>query len=89
MSQRTDEIVSKLRELLDEGNARRVRVKKDDRVLLNVSMTAGVAGAALGLMAFPWFTILAAAAAVGYDCTFEVEDREGNVKSFGGKRSAQ
>lgn len=86
MSQMTDELMEKVTALVKEGNARRVRLKKDEKVLFDITLTTGVAGAAIGLLAAPWLTVVAAAAAAGTDCVLEIEDKEGNVKSFSRKR---
>lgn len=39
-----DQLVEKIRELIKEGNARRVIIKKDDRVYMKIPLTWGVGG---------------------------------------------
>ena len=43
--------VEKIKELVAEGNVTHIRVRKDDNVILNLPMTAGAVGAAIGLAA--------------------------------------
>ena len=44
MSDQVKEIVERLKELVHEGNVRRILVKKDDEVIVNVPLTAGIVG---------------------------------------------
>ena len=49
MSDQVKEIVERLKELVHEGNVRRILVKKDDEVIVNVPLTAGIVGGLLGI----------------------------------------
>ncbi len=80
-----DDTVNKLKELVNEGNVSRIRIRKDDTVILNLPMTAGLIGTALGLFMAPWAMILAAITTVGFKCTVEVVNKDGSVTVIHGK----
>ena len=63
-------LVAKVKELVREGNVRRVRVKNDEgRVLFEFPLTVGVVGVAL----MPVWVALGAVAALAADYTVEIE----------------
>jgi hypothetical protein len=68
-----DQVVAKVKELLHEGNIRRIIIKNEEgRTMLEVPLTIGVLGAAL----LPVLAAIGAAAAIATRCTLVVE-REG------------
>ncbi len=77
--------VEKIKELVAEGNVTHIRVRKDDNVILNLPMTAGAVGAAIGLAAAPWALVIAAITTMGLHCTVEVEKKDGSVNVIYGK----
>jgi hypothetical protein len=65
-----DEVVAKVRELIHEGNIRRLIIKNEEgRTMLEVPLTIGVIGAAL----LPVFAAIGALAALATRCTIVVE----------------
>jgi hypothetical protein len=65
-----DEVVAKVKELIHEGNIRRISIKNEDgRTILEVPLTLGLIGAAL----LPVFAAIGAAAALATRCTIVVE----------------
>ena len=65
-----DEVVAKVKELIREGNIRRISIKNEDgRTMLEVPLTLGLIGAAL----LPVFAAIGAAAALATRCTIVVE----------------
>jgi hypothetical protein len=65
-----DEVVAKVKELIHEGNVRRVIIKNEDgRTMLEIPLTIGVIGAAL----LPVLAAIGAAAAIATRCTLVVE----------------
>ncbi|MEE8332190.1 MAG: DUF4342 domain-containing protein [Acidimicrobiia bacterium] len=68
-----DELVAKLKELIHEGNVRRVIVKNEKGdVLVEVPLSIGVVGAVL----IPVWAAIGAIAALVTDCTITIERRE-------------
>jgi hypothetical protein len=63
------EIVDKVKEIVEEGNVRRVRIKQKDRVIAEFPLTLGVGGVLLA----PVVAAIATIAALVTDCTLEVE----------------
>ncbi len=63
-------ILAKVRELVHEGNVRRLIIRNDDgRVLLEMPLNVGVVGAVLA----PMWAAIGAVAALVKDCSIEVE----------------
>lgn len=69
-------ILDKLKELLREGNIRRVRVRQGDRTIAEFPLTAGVLGAIIA----PELAAIGTLIALAKDCSIEVE-REAPAKS--------
>jgi hypothetical protein len=74
----------KLKELIKKGNVTKVAIRKDDNVIVNIPVNVGIIGAVVGVAAAPWAMLIAAAAAVGFDCTFELTKSDGTVTSITG-----
>lgn len=68
-----EKLLSKVKELIREGNVRRITIKNDeDKTLIEIPLTFGVVGAAL----FPVWAAVGAIAALVTDCSIEVERHE-------------
>ncbi|MBE9128942.1 MULTISPECIES: DUF4342 domain-containing protein [unclassified Coleofasciculus] len=58
-----DDLVGKVRELIHQGNIRRIIIKtEDDRTLIEIPLTVGVVGGVVGATVFP---VIAALGAIG------------------------
>lgn len=68
-----DELVARVKQLIHEGNIRRVRVKQGGKVLLEMPLTVGAPVAAVSILAAPVLAALGALAALVTECTIEVE----------------
>ena len=65
-----EKLLTKVKELLKEGNVRRITIKNDeDKTLIESPLTFGVVGAAF----FPVWAAVGAIAALVTDCSIEVE----------------
>jgi hypothetical protein len=65
-----EKLLSKVKELIREGNIRRITIKNDEeKTLIEIPLTFGVVGAAL----FPVWAAVGAIAALVTDCSIEVE----------------
>ncbi len=62
-------IIDQVKELIHEGNVRRIIIKQGDRTIVEFPLTVGVIGAALA----PTLAAAGAVAALVTDCTIEVE----------------
>ena len=81
-----DETANKIKEMVEEGNVSRIRIRKGRNVILDLPVTVGVLGTAIGLIAAPWAVIVAAISTVGFKCTVEVEEKDGKVTVLYGKK---
>jgi len=70
------QLVDKVKQLIHEGNIRRVRVLHEGRTVLEIPLTIGAPAAAIGIMAAPVLAALGAFAALVTECTIEVEKVE-------------
>lgn len=69
---RGEELLAKVKELVREGNVRRLIIKNEDgATLIEVPLTVGVLGAVL----LPVWAAIGAIAALATDCTIVVERR--------------
>ena len=67
------DIVGKVKELIQEGNVRRIRLIHKDRNLIDIPLTIGASAAAVTVLAAPVLAALGALAAVLTECTIEIE----------------
>jgi hypothetical protein len=75
---RGDQLVSKVKELIHEGNVRRITIKNEEgKTLIEIPLTLGVMGAVL----LPVWAGIGAIAALVTNCSIEVEreDKDGEV----------
>jgi len=70
------QLVDKVKQLIHEGNIRKVRVLHEGRIVLEIPLSIGAPAAAIGIMAAPVLAALGAFAALVTDCTIEVEKIE-------------
>lgn len=74
-----NQLVDKVKEIIEEGNARRVSIRKDERVLLEFPLTVGVGGATAAIFFTPVFAALGALAALVSDVEIVIERLEEEV----------
>ncbi len=68
-----DELLDKIKEIIREGNARRIIIKNDkDITIMEFPLTVGAIGAVLA----PVFAAVGALAALASHCTIVVEKKE-------------
>jgi len=69
-----EEVVKKVKELIKEGNIRRIIIKNEEgKILVEFPLTIGVVGAVL----LPMWAAIGAIAALVTKCTIVVEKKEG------------
>jgi hypothetical protein len=71
-----DKVVAKIKQLIHEGNIRRVRVIHEGRTVLEIPLSVGAPAAAATIMIAPLLAALGAFAALVTECTIEVEKIE-------------
>lgn len=65
-------VLEKLKDLVHQGNIRRVRVRQGERTIAEFPLTAGVVGAMLA----PMLAAIGALVALAKDCTIEIQRDE-------------
>ncbi len=67
-----EQLVAKVKEIIHEGNVRRIILKQDDKTLLEIPVTWAAVGAILA----PVLAAVGALAALVTECTIVVEKRD-------------
>ena len=66
-------LVEKVKELVHQGNIRRVRLIHEEKALIDIPLSIGAPAAAVAVLAAPLLAALAAIAALVKECTIEIE----------------
>ncbi len=74
-------LVEKVKELVRQGNIRRVRLIYEDKTLIDIPLSVGAPTAAVAVLAAPLLAALAAIAALVKECTIEIEKVEDTDES--------
>ena len=69
-------LVEKIKELVRQGNIRRVRLIHEDKALIDIPLTVGAPIAAATVLAVPVLAAIGVVAALVTECTIEVEREE-------------
>ena len=70
------QLVEKVKQLIHEGNIRKVRVIHGEKTIIEIPLSIGAPAAAIGIVAVPILAALGAFAALVTECTVEVEKTE-------------
>ncbi len=70
------ELVEKIKQLIREGNVRKVRLIHKEKTLFEIPLTIGAPAAAAVVLMIPVLAALGAFAALVTECTIEVEKTE-------------
>lgn len=69
----SNQVVDKVRDLIEEGNVRRISLRKGERVLFEIPLTIGVGAGAAAIVFSPILAAVGAVAALVTDITVVVE----------------
>ncbi|TAH60304.1 MAG: DUF4342 domain-containing protein [Gottschalkiaceae bacterium] len=75
VSVKGSEVMDRLKTILKSGNVNRIRIKKDNNLILDIPVTAG----AISAVVLPQLTALGTAVALMSKCTIEVERQNKDV----------
>ena len=70
------ELVDRVKQIVHDGNVRRVRLLHKQKTLLDIPLSVGAPVAAVGIIAAPVLAAIGADAAMVTECTIEVEREE-------------
>ncbi|MGB0651490.1 MAG: DUF4342 domain-containing protein [Rhodothermales bacterium] len=73
MKVKGNQLVGKVKEIIEEGNARRVTIRKEGRTLLEFPLSVGVGGATAAVFLMPTLAAVGALAALVTDVEVIVE----------------
>ncbi len=71
-----DKLVEKVKQLIHEGNIRKVRIIHKEKTIFEIPLTIGASAAVIGILAAPVLAALGAFAALVTECIIEVEKIE-------------
>ena len=71
-----EQLVNKIKQLIHEGNIRRIRVIHEGKPVFEIPLSIGAPAAAIGIIAAPVLAAIGAFAALVTECTIEVEKTE-------------
>jgi hypothetical protein len=74
------QVLEKVKQLIREGNVRRVRLLHDGKTVFDIPLTVGAPAAVAGILAAPVLAAIGAFAALVTECTIEVEKTEEKKK---------
>lgn len=74
-----NELIDTIKDILKKGNVNRIKIKKDNRTLIDIPVTAGVAAGALSLF-YPSLLAIGAVTAILSKISIEVERPNGEVE---------
>ncbi|RKD27624.1 protein of unknown function [Caminicella sporogenes DSM 14501] len=75
MSEKGNEIIEKLKELIKKGNVTRILLRRDEEIVINIPVTAGAVGAVL----FTPATIAGILVALATGCRLEIVKDNGEI----------
>ena len=79
MKQQAEKIVEKIKELVQDGGASKIALKRKGETLVNIPLGAGILGAIVGLGAAPFAVLSTALVSFGLDCEIEITKKDGTV----------
>ncbi len=74
------QVMGKIKEIIRQGNIRRVRLIHDEKTIFDIPLTVGAPVAAVSIIAVPVLAAIGAFAALVTECTIEVEKVEEKKK---------
>ena len=75
------QLVDKFKELIHEGNVRRIRIIHEGRTIMDIPLTAGAVVATAGIVFAPLLAAIGAFAALVTNVTIEVENVDDTSKT--------
>lgn len=76
----SEQVVQKIKQLIREGNIRRVRLIHEGKTIIEIPLSVGAPVVAVGILAAPLLAAVGAFAALVTECTIEVEKIEEKKK---------
>ena len=74
-SEKKDEILAKMKDIVNKGGISKIRITRNDDVIMNIPLVAGI----LGTVIAPWGAIIGTLAAFGFKCKIEFVKEDGSI----------
>ena len=84
MNEAANEVAGKIKEMVKKGNISKISIKKDEEIILNLPVNAGIVGTLLA----PWGVIAGIIAAFGFKCKIELTKDDGTVIDISSRAEA-
>lgn len=78
ITETSNELIEEIRDIIKKGNVSRIKVKRDNRILIDIPVTAGIAAGALGIF-YPALLAIGAVAAIASKVSIEIVRPDGRV----------
>lgn len=75
MSDQASQLVDRIKDAVKKGNVSKIRILKDDEIVLNLPVNVGIVGTVLA----PWAAVIGAIAAFGTKCKVELIKDDGSI----------
>lgn len=75
-----NEFVDAIKDIIKKGNVTRIKIKKDEKILLDIPVNAGVVGGAIGIVYLPALVAIGAIAAVVTKIQVIIERPDGKIE---------
>ena len=76
-----EQIFNQLKDILAKGNATKITIKKNNEIIVNLPVTAGIIGAVVA----PFLSAAGVTAALLAQCSVEITQADGNIVNLGQK----
>ena len=76
-----EQLFNQLKDILAKGNATKITIKKNNEIIINMPITAGIIGAVVA----PFLSAAGISAALLAQCSVEITQADGNVVNLGQK----
>ena len=78
MEKNTESVIEWIKNTIKQGNVDRIRIRKDDDIILNIPVNVGIVGGIIGMATIPWALIIGTVATLGLGCKIEIVKKDGS-----------
>lgn len=80
--EQAEQMLNRIKEKVEAGYVDRIKITKDDKVLLDIPVNVGIISGLLGLLIVPWAVILGILIAYGTECKIEIIKPDGTSEKL-------
>ena len=79
VSDASNDLLNTVKDIMEKGNVHRIKIKRDNKVLIDIPVNAGIAVGAISLF-FPSIIAISAIGAIASKVTIEIERPDGTIE---------